>query len=525
MTSSKSIVDWNALSLNEGIRFGARLLREQLGVRLFVATSEGDCIDLTPPCGDWETVFDHFAQTDARWSNGDERATMDQTRRLWAKRVAEWQTDDESPAAQSAVVDTAPGFQSRLVPVIDGEQLQGVLVVAGYVPTEGAARRVESIRRFLPDHLSEAIDSDDGPRIVQLPRCDRVWIERVAQSMAEAMSQTLDEEASSLVDGSTRRFAGMLGKSKEMKSLFRKIEKVSRTNSTVLITGENGTGKELVARAIHRLSPRRDEKFIAVNCAAIPADLIASELFGHVKGAFSGAHQERSGLFEAADGGTLLLDEIGDMEQSLQTKLLRVLQEGTLVRVGDTEVRKVDVRVLCATNTDLQKLVRQGRFRRDLYFRIRVIELGVSPLRDRRDDIGLLARHFVKHTVRRHGTCDKELSQECIEQLRRYDWPGNVRELENAIERLVIMSGAETRIDARWLSPPIAEAEEPEPTVDFEGYQLPEAIEWIERKMILEGLLRTGWNKTQTARELGVSRRNLIRKVARYELEEDREDS
>ncbi len=523
MTSSKSIVDWNALSLNEGIRFGARLLREQLGVRLFVATAGGECIDLTPPGPEAETVFDHFVEIDARWGDGKVRATMDGTRRRWAEQVEKW-SEEGGARGGSAVVETVPGFWARLVPVVLREEVVGAVVVAGYVPKEKAAKRVEAIRTVLPDHLQAAIAEEEGPTIVQLARRDRRWIDRVGQSMAKAMVEQLEKDAPSLVDESGRRFAGMLGKSKEMKQLFRKIEKVARTNSTVLITGENGTGKELVARAIHRLSPRRDEKFVAVNCAAIAPELIVSELFGHVKGAFSGAHQDRQGLFEAADAGTLLLDEIGDMEPTLQTKLLRVLQEGTLVRVGDTQVRKVDVRVLCATNTDLEDLVRKGRFRRDLYFRVRVIELGVPPLRDRRDDIELLARHFVNETVRRHGTGRKELSEECMQQLRCYDWPGNVRELENAIERLVIMSGQESTIDARWLSEPIAEAKEPEPTLDFEGYELPEAIEWIERKMILDGLRQTGWNKTQTARRLGVSRRNLIRKVARYELEEFRED-
>lgn len=523
MTGSSSIVDWNGLSLNEGIRLVATALRQHLGVRLFVVTPEGECVDISPPECAASNIFDQFVDTEARWGAGDERASMVATRRRWGEVLEEWVEE----TSEKTVVETAPGFSAHITPIVCDDAVRGGLVVAGFVPTERATAAVESIREVVPQHLQEAMDAgdDDAPRIVQIPPEDRRWVRRLGSVIAAAFVDQLQDQQDSDVDASTRRFCGMLGATDSMKELFRQIERVAGTNSTVLITGENGTGKELVARAIHRLSDRREQPFVAVNCAAISGELITSELFGHVEGAFSGAHQDRQGLFEAADGGTLLLDEIGDMEKSLQTKLLRVLQEGTLVRVGDTEVRSVDVRVLCATNTDLEELVRRGTFRRDLYFRIRVMKLSVPPLRERRPDIELLAQHFLDHGARRQGRERQTLSDECLRQLVRYDWPGNVRELENEIERLVIMSGGAETIDATWLSPKLKDAEPPEPTMEFEDCELPEAIEMVERKMILAGLQRTGWNKSQTARDLGVSRRNLIRKVARYELEDHRDDN
>lgn len=520
MAGSTSIVDWNSVSLNQGVQLMARALREHLGTRFFIVDVNGEFQDLTPKVSGMDTVFDHFVATDARWDDGGQaRASMVATVDQWTQRLRQLHADEPRRDRPTALCETEPGFSAQIVPVADTD---AAVVVAGYVPAEKAATRVATIRAVLPDHLRQAIeDGDDGPVIVQLPRDDRRWLGRLAQTMAGAIEDALRKQGPSLVDDEGERFAGMLGKSPGMHRLFRQIEKVAPTASTVLITGENGTGKELVARAIHRLSDRCEEPFLAINCAAIPGDLIASELLGHVKGSFSGAHRDRRGLFEAAHGGTLLLDEIGDMEQSLQTKLLRVLQEGTVVRVGDSEVRKVDVRVLCATNTDLEAMVRRGEFRRDLYFRIRVIELAIPALRQRRGDVELLANYFVGAAARRHGRDRKALSPACLQLLSRYGWPGNVRELENEVERLVIMSGADDIIEADLVSPRIQDSEPQGPTLDFEGYKLPEAIEFIERKMILEGLQRTGWNKTQTAKDLGVSRRNLIRKVARFELEKD----
>lgn len=525
MAGSNGIVDWNALSLNDGVDLALTILRKRTGVRLFAVTVDGESVDLTPPGPAVDTVFDHFVETDARWGEGERRSTMVQTRRRWAGELRDIADRGPECEQRSVIVETSPGFSARIMPVPNGDDpVCAGIVAAGFIPDEKAPSRIPAIKEVMPDHLREAVDAGEGPELTRLPRADRRWIDHLTEAVASVVADELSDAAPSLVDESATRFAGMVGTSDAMRSVFYDVEKIADTDSTVLIVGENGTGKELVARAIHRFSPRRQAPFLAVNCAAIPGELIASELFGHVKGAFSGAHRDREGLFEAADGGTLLLDEIGDMDQHLQTKLLRVLQEGTLVRVGDTEVRNVDVRLLCATNSDLEAMVQRGDFRRDLYFRIRVIELSIPPLRERREDIELLANFFMSDAAQRYQTPAKTLSEQCLEQLMNYDWPGNVRELENEIERLVIMSGDESTIEARWLRSPIADAEPDAPAFGIGDRNLPEAIELLERKMILDGLQKTGWNKAQTARDLGVSRRNLIRKVKSYELEQYRND-
>jgi transcriptional regulator with PAS, ATPase and Fis domain len=280
----------------------------------------------------------------------------------------------------------------------------------------------------------------------------------------------------------------------------------------VLIQGDNGTGKELIARAVHYGSPRRDRRFVAQNCSAFNDNLLDSELFGHRRGSFTGAFADKQGLFEAADGGTFFLDEIGDMSPSLQVKLLRVLQEGTFIPVGDTALRTVDVRVIAATNRDLKGMVERGEFREDLYYRINVINIVVPPLRERKDDIPMLVDHFLKKQVR--GRKEKRrLSRGCLEHLLAYPWPGNVRELENEIERLVVLAGDNKIIGEDFLSPRIRQRGE-------DGSAgLPAAVEALERTMIHDALERHRGNKTRAAQELRISRRNLIRLAQRYGFE------
>ncbi len=521
MKNGQGIVNWNQLALNAGVLPLAGFLARKLGVRSFVVRSGVGAIDLNPEVKGGATIFDEFWETGAQWVGGSSTASRVEVESNWQDVV---QRLEGSTGRGKEVVETGPGFAAHFyalgMPEVD---VQAAVVITGFMSTEDAAAKVEGLRKAMPEYLEEQIDKGEGPAIPQLDRSERRWVDHFGNEMARRFREGLEgDEAHYDADGS--RFMGMIGASDAMTRVFKDITKVAGSEASVLVTGENGTGKELVARAIHRRSRRREAPFLAINCAAIPGDLITSELFGHVKGAFSGAHRDRQGLFEAADGGTLLLDEIGDMEPMLQSKLLRVLQEGTLVRVGDNQVRRVNVRVLCATNCDLEKEVRAGRFRRDLYFRIRVVELALPPLRERRSDIARLARYFLGRAVRRHERSPKRLGKECMEALQRYDWPGNVRELENEIERLVILAGDSEVIERQWLSARIAESEEPKPSLDFEGYELPEAIEWVERKMILDGLRETGWNKTQTAKNLGVSRRNLIRKVSKYELEQYRDN-
>ena len=322
---------------------------------------------------------------------------------------------------------------------------------------------------------------------------------------------------------------GIIGKSALMLDLFRMLDRIKNSSATVLITGENGTGKELVARAIHDQSRRGKSRFVATNCSAFNDNLLESELFGHRRGSFTGAVNDKPGLFQIADKGTFFLDEVGDMSPALQVKLLRVLQEGAFMPVGATEHSKVDVRIIAATNRDLQKMVRDGTFREDLYYRLHVVALKVPALRDRSDDVPRLVQYFLERLGKRDKKT-KVLSRLAVDRLIGHRWPGNVRELENEIERLWVLSGDEELVGDEHLSPAIgqpslgarsgaANAPVDERAV-VSGQTLPLAVESLERQMIAEGLRRSKGNKTRAAEALGISRRNLIRKVQSYGLED-----
>ncbi len=309
----------------------------------------------------------------------------------------------------------------------------------------------------------------------------------------------------------------MVGESHAMSQLREQVAMAAPTNGRVLIYGENGTGKELVARTIHTLSRRRGHAFVEVNCAAIPEELIESELFGHVRGAFTGAVADRRGKFEMADGGTLFLDEIGDMSLKTQAKVLRVLQEQSMEPVGGTSRIKVDARVLAATNKDLQAEIRTGGFREDLYFRLNVIPIFVPPLRERREDIPLLGDHFMAEFAREYGRRAKAFEPAAMTVLERYAWPGNVRELRNVIERLMIMVPLDVIAagDLGFLDQ--ASAFRPEdPQVRDEGLTLHEAREKFERDLILRTLAVQQGNMSRTAEALGVERSNLYRKMRAF---------
>jgi two-component system nitrogen regulation response regulator NtrX len=309
----------------------------------------------------------------------------------------------------------------------------------------------------------------------------------------------------------------MVGESDAMRQLRDQIAIAAPTNGRVLIYGENGTGKELVARTIHALSRRRTATFVEVNCAAIPEELIESELFGHVRGAFTGAVADRRGKFEIADGGTIFLDEIGDMSLKTQAKVLRVLQEQTMEAVGGTARIKVDARVLAATNKDLQVEIRAGRFREDLYFRLNVIPISVPPLRQRPQDIALLANHFMAEFAREYGRRVKTFDTGAVSVLERYAWPGNVRELRNVIERLVIMVPGDviTAADVGFLDPKsLRPAAVPEPPT--ERLTLHEARDRFERDLILRTLDEQQGNMSRTAEVLGVERSNLYRRMKTF---------
>jgi DNA-binding NtrC family response regulator len=307
-----------------------------------------------------------------------------------------------------------------------------------------------------------------------------------------------------------------IGKNRPFVEIVKLAETVAPTDSTILITGESGTGKEIVARYIHQLSERESGPFVSINCGALPENLLESELFGHVKGSFTGAVRDKDGLLIAAGAGTLFLDEIGEMSPALQVKLLRALQEREVVPVGATEPLQIDVRVIAATNRDLEQEIRRGTFRSDLYYRLNVITMHLPPLRDRREDVPLLAEYFLQKLVadRNGAGTELHLTPEAMVALQNYDWPGNVRELENALERAGILSGASGRIDVATL-PARVIAPEPSPLVSERPPSNPE-LEVIERAYILWVLQAEGGNKARAAEVLGIDPSTLYRKLNRY---------
>ena len=312
----------------------------------------------------------------------------------------------------------------------------------------------------------------------------------------------------------------IVGSSPQVRRMLMRIEKVAPTKARVLITGENGTGKELVARAVHRLSDRRSRRFVEVNCAAIPSELIESELFGHMKGSFTGAVADRAGKFEQADGGTLFLDEIGDMSYAAQAKVLRALEQGVVVRVGGSRSIKVDVRVIAATNKALAEEIRKDRFREDLYYRLNVVPIEVPPLRERSEDIPMLVKHFTTLMVRTGRASGKRFTEGALRRLKGMDWPGNVRELRNAVERFLILAeGDEIRAeDVELLSTgrPGGPVEELLTSSSFADFK-----DSAERAFILHRLREHDWNIAETARAVGMPRSNLYKKINKFGLERE----
>jgi two-component system response regulator HydG len=309
-------------------------------------------------------------------------------------------------------------------------------------------------------------------------------------------------------------FEGIIGESGEMQSVFELIQKVARTDANVLVLGENGTGKELVARAVHRRSERADEPFVTADLGALSPSLFESELFGHVEGAFTGAESDRAGRFEAADGGTLFLDEIGNIPMELQKKLLTVLQRREVTRVGDVEARPVDIRLVCATNQPIYDAMDEGDFRQDLLFRINTVEIDLPPLRERGDDVLLLARHFLEEYADKYNAATEGFTDEARTALQQYHWPGNVRELKHTIERAVILSESTEIVpdDLRFSAP------SPESSSDAEASFDTLNLNDLEQKAVRKALSKHGGNVSQAAEELGISRRALYRRIEKYGL-------
>jgi DNA-binding NtrC family response regulator len=330
-------------------------------------------------------------------------------------------------------------------------------------------------------------------------------------------SRRLESENVNLREQIEQKFGleNIIGESAAMRAVFQTVQQVAPSRATVLISGETGTGKELIAKAIHNLSPRKNGPFVAVHAAALPTSLLESELFGHEKGAFTGAVERRIGRFELADGGTLFLDEVGELEAPMQVKLLRVLEEQTFERVGGAKTLQVDVRLVAATNKELKKLVSEGKFRDDLFYRLSVVTVDLPPLRARRDDIPLLVKGFLDEFGRENNKQVRELTPEALNVLLAYDWPGNVRELRNAIEQMVVLARSE-RLTVRDVPAAIRSgADLSKINVVRTGMTVEEA----ERQLIVQALKETDGNRTKAAQKIGISRRTLHRKLKEYGLE------
>jgi DNA-binding NtrC family response regulator len=375
----------------------------------------------------------------------------------------------------------------------------------------GVTEAVSAIKRGASDFLIKPF------QIAQLSRVLSTGMEqrRLRLENAELRAQLRDRY----------RFDSVVGQSPAMQQVFQMLELVSPMNSTVLIQGETGTGKELIARTIHHNSPRADQRFVAFNAAAIPEALAEAELFGHAKGAFTGAISARVGRFELAHRGTLFIDEVGLMSHALQAKLLRALQEREIERVGESRPIKFDARVIAATNAELKEQVKKGLFREDLYYRLNVIPIQLPSLRERREDIPLLARHFLQKSCRNNNLPARTLSQDAVRALMSYSWPGNIRQLENAIEHAVAMTGQEREVPASALPDellqPSASLLVPSVAIPDEGINFTSVVSQLERELIMRCLEKTGGNKRQAARLLQLSRTTLIDKLHRLNLADE----
>jgi DNA-binding NtrC family response regulator len=417
-----------------------------------------------------------------------------------------------------------PGLNGQQVIEAAVERYPGIvaIVVTGYGTVKDA---VDALKHGAADFVTKPFQFDELAHVLQTA------LERKRLTSENAyLRQQLDERFG---------LGAIIGRSPRMRALFQMIETVAGTSTTILINGETGTGKEMVARAIHQTSPRRQQRFVALNCSAIPETLLEAELFGHVRGAFTGAIATRHGRIEQADKGTLFLDEVGTMPIALQAKMLRMLQEREFERIGDNKSIKVDVRIVAATNADLGRMVKEGSFREDLYYRLNVIPIALPPLRERKDDVPLLVQHFVSKycggddsardggagTARAVGARDiipanarVLVSQDAMRALMAFSWPGNVRQLENAIERGIALLGGRSTIELADLPPELQGTPATlMPTLDFPdtGVDLPGMVDQIERDLIARALSRTGGNKAAAAALLKIKRTTLVEKLKR----------
>lgn len=442
----------------------------------------------------------------------------------WIKKLTTLTKDSRQP-----FIDKCPaGLTALIVPIFNNDNCLGYVMAVGVLDHALSKKEIEDLKNDV-SHLG--VDPEEfEKRLIEVPVVNSEKLEvfrGLLQTMVEEMVSyqreiTKEEHPSPLTEMMKKfDFSSVVGKSPPLLKIFGTLEKIIPSDSTVLLLGESGTGKEMIARIVHYNSPRRDKAFIAENCSAFSENLLESELFGHEKGAFTGAIILKKGLFELADGGTFLLDEIGDTSPALQTKLLRVLQDGVFKRVGGTKFIHVDVRIIAATNKDLKKMVEKGTFREDLYYRLNEIKIHLPPLRERHEDIILLSNYFLTKFCTDRNIPVKQLSDEVMEYFTNYNWPGNVRELQNEVKRTTLLAGFDTIITRKLISPNIVEEVEKKSYLKKPKTSgtLKSIVETIERDVIREGLERTNWNKSKLARDLGISRKNLILKVLKYGLE------
>ncbi len=455
---------------------------------------------------DVEKVFEKFARSDDQWM--------------------EWES----------FFPHTYGYAHKVV--VDGE-LHGVIFAYPYIKETCTSEDMDKIVHKMKEcGVSEVDARNTVTKMKKFSDKDFTKMRELAGIVADEVSTfhaEISKREARIMDlnselGNKYRYHNLIGKSKKMQQVYHLLSKVSNSESTILIQGENGTGKEMVAKAIHYNSQRKDSLFMAVNCSAFNDNLLDSELFGHVKGSFTGAIKDKKGVFEVTNGGTLFLDEIGDTSPSMQVKLLRILQEGTYMPVGATVPKKVNVRVIAATNKNLKEMIAKGEFREDLYYRINVINVALPSLRERQEDIPILMDYFVQKRCEEAGLPLKTFSKKCLEKLLDHAWPGNVRELQNEVERLVVLAGEEKNITPDMLSSRILEAGEAGHAAHASGTgaflkgvntngSLKDALEELEILMIREGLKRCAFNKSKLAKELGISRAGLIMKVEKYGLD------
>jgi two-component system, NtrC family, nitrogen regulation response regulator NtrX len=440
---------------------------------------------------------------------------------------------DDEPAIQSSLMGVLEDEGYRVSAVGSGsdavariaEEAPDVVFLDIWMPGMDGLTALTEIKRVRPEAAVVMISGhatiDTAVKATKLGAYDFIEkplsLEKTLLTVTRALEHARLERENAQLRDRLQLHVDIVGDSEAIGRLRQQIATAAPTNGRVLLHGENGSGKELVARAIHRLSERADQPFVEVNCAAIPEELIESELFGHEKGAFTGAFARRKGKFELADRGTLFLDEIGDMSLKTQAKVLRALEEQAFERIGGKETVKVDVRVIAASNRNLQHLIAQGRFRDDLFYRLCVIPITVPPLRDRKEDIPLIVEHFVALFSAENRKRAKRVSVEALGYFLAYDWPGNVRELRNMVERLVIMTPGDV-VGPDDLPPPLRPIDSGAAGEPTAHRSLKEARDAFERAFILGELRAQDWNMTRTAEQLGIERSHLYRKLKTYRI-------